>query len=57
MIDYETMKRILGPKFYNPAETQPRYAEDFDTEYLLTDGTVLFVFDKYGKYLWYKTSW
>lgn len=57
MIDYENLKRILGSKFYNPAETQPRYAEDFDTEYLLTDGTVLFVFDKDGKYLWYKTSW
>ena len=57
MIDYENLKRILGPKFYNPAETQSRYAKDFDTEYLLTDGTVLFVFDKYGKYLWYKTSW
>ncbi len=57
MIDYENLKQILGPKFYNPAETQPRYAEDFDTEYLLTDGTVLFVFDKNGKYLWYKTSW
>jgi len=57
MIDYENLKRILGSKFYNPAETQPQYAEDFETKYLLTDGTVLFVFDKYGKYLWYKTSW
>lgn len=57
MIDYENLKRILGPKFYNPAETQPRYAEDFHTEYLLTDGTVLFVFDEHDKYLWYKTSW
>lgn len=57
MTDYENLKQILGPKFYNPTETQPRYAEDFDTKYLLTDNTILFVFDKDGKYLWYDTSW
>ena len=61
MTDYEKFKQILEADFYNPIEDKPQYAErwknDWETEYLLTDGNILFIFDANGKYLRYRTSW